>query len=190
MLCECIHFIFALQSDQVGHSKYCALATTHHSWLVIVLTGGQRRQPRPLPRRVEQSRRDLPPVQLPGKVHPVLLPRGAARLLVGVERPQAVPGAAGGGPVFAHGEDHGVTARGRAPRGAYTLREAVHPVLGLIVVRRADDRHVEDLRGGGVGHGLHGGLNHWVVIAEQWDKMVRGGLKGWLGTLCGPASGG
>mmetsp|Transcript_8948 Transcript_8948/g.20137 ORF Transcript_8948/g.20137 Transcript_8948/m.20137 type:complete len:254 (+) Transcript_8948:949-1710(+) len=132
-----------------------------HTRLIIILTRRQRSQPRSLPSSMIQRRRNLAPLQLARQIHIVLLLRDTTRLLKGIQRPESIPGARGGGPILGNGQHHGIAYCSTISIGsvavlANALAQSVHPVSGLVIIRGANDGHVEEGGRGGGGHCRHG----------------------------------
>mmetsp|Transcript_26055 Transcript_26055/g.53578 ORF Transcript_26055/g.53578 Transcript_26055/m.53578 type:complete len:202 (-) Transcript_26055:90-695(-) len=147
-----------------------------HPRLVVVLARGKGCHARSLSGRVEERGRDLP---FPEEGFQVGIARGVCLgvgtgLLPGVEGSQAVAGTARAGPVLRHGHHQGKEV---ALRG-WLLLELGHPELGLVVVGRADNGHVEPVFGKGHGRdglfeslgGCHGVVLIVVVVVVIYNE--------------------
>mmetsp|Transcript_25024 Transcript_25024/g.58559 ORF Transcript_25024/g.58559 Transcript_25024/m.58559 type:complete len:529 (+) Transcript_25024:211-1797(+) len=135
-----------------------------HARLVVVLTGGQRSKTGALAGRVIQSSRDLALTELLVEVHSVLLLGKLGGLGVGVQRSQAVAGAAGR-PILGNGEDEGEGRVGIGRRRGVTnpLGEAFSPVRRLVVIGGADDGDVVQGRILGIRHDGEGGFEGFLL---------------------------
>mmetsp|Transcript_24552 Transcript_24552/g.68914 ORF Transcript_24552/g.68914 Transcript_24552/m.68914 type:complete len:402 (+) Transcript_24552:490-1695(+) len=107
-----------------------------HARLVVVLACRQRRQAGSLSRRMVQCRADGAIAELGRQVQPVQVFLGIlCRLLPRVQSSQPVAGT-GTTPIFTDGNDH------REFPFLFRLAQLGHPKVGLVVIGRADDRHI------------------------------------------------